>query len=56
MSKKIAIPSAQPGGLEAGLGMHFGHCDLYTIVDVDDNNAVTAVNLKDASLMLKAVA
>ena len=24
MSKKIAIPSAQPGGLYAGLGMHFG--------------------------------
>lgn len=43
MSKKIAIPSAQPGGLEAGLGMHFGHCDLYTLIDVDDSNAVTAV-------------
>ena len=26
----LAIPSALPGGLEAGMGMHFGHCDIYT--------------------------
>lgn len=32
---RIAIPSAMPGGLEAGLGQHFGHCDIYTIVDVE---------------------
>lgn len=25
---KLAIPSALPGGLEAGMGMHFGHCDI----------------------------
>ncbi len=31
---RIAIPSEQPGGLEALVGAHFGHCDLYTIVDV----------------------
>lgn len=32
---KIAIPSDQPGGLEARVSEHFGHCDLYTIVEVD---------------------
>ena len=32
MSRVIAIPSTQPGGLEAPLGAHFGHCDLYTLV------------------------
>ncbi len=31
---RIAIPSTLPGGLEAGVGAHFGHCDIYTIVDV----------------------
>lgn len=31
----LAVPSANPGGLEAGMGMHFGHCDLYTLVEVD---------------------
>jgi predicted Fe-Mo cluster-binding NifX family protein len=30
----IAIPSENPGGLDAGLGAHFGHCDLYTLVAV----------------------
>lgn len=33
---RIAIPSTLPGGLEAGVGAHFGHCDLYTIVDVKE--------------------
>lgn len=36
MSTIIAIPSTSPGGLEAPLGAHFGHCDLYTIVSVED--------------------
>jgi predicted Fe-Mo cluster-binding NifX family protein len=31
----IAVPSENPGGLEAGLGAHFGHCDLYTLVSVE---------------------
>jgi len=35
MSKVIAIPSSQPGGLDAPLGAHFGHCDLYTLVTVN---------------------
>jgi predicted Fe-Mo cluster-binding NifX family protein len=32
---RIAVPSSHPGGLEAEVGAHFGHCDLYTIVDVE---------------------
>ncbi len=39
----LAVPSNNPGGLEAGMGMHFGHCDIYTIVEVTDN-AVTSVS------------
>ena len=35
MKKVIAIPSENPGGLDAGLGAHFGHCDLYTLVTLD---------------------
>lgn len=38
MSRIIAIPSSQPGGLEAALGAHFGHCDLYTLVTVDGDD------------------
>ncbi len=38
-SLKIAIPSDAPGGLEAGLCPHFGHCDLYTIVEMTENGS-----------------
>jgi predicted Fe-Mo cluster-binding NifX family protein len=40
---RIAVPSTNPGGLEAEVGAHFGHCDLYTIIDVE-NGVVTAVS------------
>ena len=30
----VAVPSTYPGGLDAPLGAHFGHCDLYTLVEV----------------------
>jgi predicted Fe-Mo cluster-binding NifX family protein len=35
-STVVAIPSSNPGGLESNLGAHFGHCDLYTLVEVED--------------------
>jgi predicted Fe-Mo cluster-binding NifX family protein len=44
MNTLIAIPSAQPGGLEAALGAHFGHCELYTLVAVE-NGKVKDVNV-----------
>ncbi len=40
---RIAVPSALPGGLEAEVGAHFGHCDLYTIIDVE-NGSVSEVS------------
>ena len=36
MNTVIAIPSAPPGGLEAEMGQHFGHCDMYTLVSIAD--------------------
>ncbi|BDU72790.1 NifB/NifX family molybdenum-iron cluster-binding protein [Mesoterricola silvestris] len=39
---RIAIPSSFPGGLEAGVHGHFGHCDVYTVVDVE-GGAITRV-------------
>lgn len=35
-STVVAIPSSHPGGLESALGAHFGHCDLYTLVEIAD--------------------
>lgn len=36
MKTIIAIPSSNPGGMEAPLGAHFGHCDLYTLVTIEN--------------------
>lgn len=32
----IAIPSEAPGGLTAEVAAHFGHCDAFTLVIVED--------------------
>lgn len=34
MDTIVAIPSAMPGGLEAGVDAHFGHCAIYTLVEI----------------------
>ena len=39
---RIAVPSNAPGGLEAVRSDHFGHCDLFTLVTLD-NGQVAAV-------------
>ena len=40
----LAVPSNNPGGLEAGRSDHFGHCDVFTLVKIEDN-AITDVTL-----------
>lgn len=40
---KIAIPTNNPGGMEAARSEHFGHCDVFTVVEVDAENTITAV-------------
>lgn len=32
----LAVPSDLPGGLEAKLNMHFGHCEIYTLIYLED--------------------
>lgn len=32
----IAVPSENPGGLEAAPSGHFGHCDCYTLVELEN--------------------
>ena len=43
----IAIPSDMPGGLDAALGQHFGHCDIYTIVEAQDGRIVAVRTLEN---------
>ena len=39
----IAVPSCAPGGIDAEIADHFGHCDLFTLVETD-NGQVTKVD------------
>jgi FKBP-type peptidyl-prolyl cis-trans isomerase 2/predicted Fe-Mo cluster-binding NifX family protein len=32
----VAIPSDTPGGLDARISDHFGHCDVFTLVQLDE--------------------
>ncbi len=34
----VGIPSTNPGGLDAPFGTHFGHCDLYTVINVENGD------------------
>ncbi len=36
MKIKLAIPSTAPGGLDAFVEQHFGHADLFTLVELED--------------------
>lgn len=40
---RVAVPSDNPGGLEAGRSDHFGHCDVFTLIEVAEDNTVGAV-------------
>ena len=44
METLIAIPSEQPGGMEAAVANHFGHCELYTLVKIE-NKQIAAVEV-----------
>lgn len=41
----VAIPSHHPGGLDSALGAHFGHCDLYTLVKINEGEILEIVTL-----------
>jgi len=39
----VAVPSCAPGGIDAQVSEHFGHCDLFTLVEID-NGEITKVD------------
>lgn len=41
----VAVPSVMPGGLEAQVGEHFGHCEIYTLVEVGGSEVVSVTTL-----------
>jgi predicted Fe-Mo cluster-binding NifX family protein len=46
---RVAIPSNAPGGLDAKRSEHFGHCDLFTVINLDGNNGITGVEMVENS-------
>ena len=43
-SGRIAVPSDGNGGLDGQRSGHFGHCDAFTLVDVE-NGAISNVTV-----------
>ncbi|MDI6819614.1 MAG: NifB/NifX family molybdenum-iron cluster-binding protein [Candidatus Hodarchaeaceae archaeon] len=37
---RVAIPSNKPGGLDAAVSPHFGRCDVFTIVKIENGKVV----------------
>jgi predicted Fe-Mo cluster-binding NifX family protein len=46
---RIAVPSMANGGLDGQRAGHFGHCDVFTLVDVKDGEIeqVTTINNRE---------
>ena len=44
-NRRFAVPSNNPGGLDALRSDHFGHCDVFTIVDINANSIVAVEEL-----------
>ncbi len=32
----LAVPSTSPGGLNAEISAHFGHCDMFTLIKIQE--------------------
>jgi len=46
---RIAIPSMGPGGLEGERSGHFGHCDVFTFVDVEGGEITQVTTIPNQS-------
>jgi FKBP-type peptidyl-prolyl cis-trans isomerase 2/predicted Fe-Mo cluster-binding NifX family protein len=44
----IAIPTDAPGGLDAPVSGHFGHCEIFTLVHVEDGQVGEVILLPNA--------
>jgi predicted Fe-Mo cluster-binding NifX family protein len=46
---RIAVPSLDQGGLDGQRAGHFGHCDVFTLVDVEDGQIKEVTILQNQS-------
>ncbi|MBW1708906.1 MAG: NifB/NifX family molybdenum-iron cluster-binding protein [Deltaproteobacteria bacterium] len=41
----VAVPSNPPGGLDAEVSGHFGHCDFFTLVTLVENEGIGEISV-----------
>ncbi len=46
---RIAIPSMGPGGLDGERSGHFGHCDVFTMIDVENGKIAQVTTVPNQS-------
>ena len=46
---RIAIPTMAPGGLDGERSGHFGHCDVFTLVDVKEGEIQEITTIQNQS-------
>ncbi len=46
---RIAVPSMGPGGLDGERSGHFGHCDVFTMVDVENGEIKQVTTVSNQS-------
>ena len=46
---RIAIPSMAKGGLDGQRSGHFGHCDVFTLVDVEEGEITRVTTISNHS-------
>ena len=44
---RVAIPSIEAGGLDGQRSGHFGHCDVFTLVDVQDGDVKNVTTISN---------
>ncbi len=44
---RIAVPSNGEGGLDGTRAGHFGHCDIFTLIDVEDGQIKEVATLQN---------
>lgn len=47
ISGRIAVPSMSTGGLDGMRAGHFGHCDVFTLIDVKDGEIVDVTTINN---------
>ncbi len=46
---RIAVPSMDKGGLDGQRSGHFGHCDVFTLIDVEDSEIKSVTTVPNQS-------